>query len=303
MHALIGVDMGGTKIEAAALDAAGCTLARERAATPKGAEAKAETARALVEAVEARISASALPVGIGHPGSINPRTGRVRNANSTDLNGVDLKALMEGTLKRPVRLANDADCFALSEAIDGAGAEAASVFGVILGTGVGGGIVIERRLWTGLDTIAGEWGHTPLPWPRDEERPGPDCFCGKQGCVETWCSGPALSADLRRVTGIEADAKTIAQRAGERGGPEADALERWLDRLARSLAVVVNILDPHMIVLGGGLSDIDGVPERLQAALASHVCTDEPRTKVRRNAHGAASGVRGAAWLWREAAR
>ena len=302
MRALIGVDMGGTKIEAAAIDADGRTLARERAATPDGADAKAQTARALVEAVEARISAGGLPVGVGHPGSINPRTGRVRNANSTDLNGVDLRALMEGALNRPVRLANDADCFALSEAMDGAGAEAASVFGVILGTGVGGGIVIERRLWTGLDTIAGEWGHTPLPWPRDEERPGPDCFCGKRGCVETWCSGPGLSADLKRVSGIDADAKTIAQRAAEGGGPEADALERWLDRLARSLAVVVNILDPHMIVLGGGLSDIDGVPERLEAALATHVFTDEAQTKVRRNAHGASSGVRGAAWLWREAA-
>ena len=302
MQALIGVDMGGTKIEAAALDGAGRTLARERAATPKGAEAKAQTARALVDAVEARISASALPVGVGHPGSINLRTGRVRNANSIDLNGVDLEALMEDALNRPVRLANDADCFALSEAIDGAGAEAASVFGVILGTGVGGGIVIERRLWTGLDTIAGEWGHTPLPWPRDEERPGPECFCGKQGCVETWCSGPGLSADLKRLSGIEADAKTIAQRAAASGGPEAEALERWLDRLARSLAVVVNILDPHVIVLGGGLSDIEGVPDRLEAALATHVFTDEPRTKVRRNVHGAASGVRGAAWLWREAA-
>ncbi len=301
MKALIGVDMGGTKIEVAALDAEGRTLATQREATPQGPEAKAETVRRLVQDVEMRIGAASLPLGVGHPGSVNPRTGRVRNANSTDLNGVALKALMEHALQRSVRLANDADCFALSEAIDGAGTDAPSVFGVILGTGVGGGVVIERRLWTGLDNIAGEWGHTPLPSPRDDERPGPGCFCGRRGCVETWCSGPALSAAFKRMTGEDADARAIAERAAAGAQAEREALERWLDRLARSLAVVVNILDPHVIVLGGGLSQIDALPERLEAALKTHVFTDEPRTEVRRNVHGAASGVRGAAWLWREA--
>ncbi|MGJ3230342.1 MAG: ROK family protein [Oceanicaulis sp.] len=293
----IGVDLGGTKIEAALLDPAGAVLVRERTATPDGYEPKVRAVATLVDAIERRAGVSVPHLGVGHPGSLNPRTGLIRNANSTQLNGRPLDVDLSAALGRPVVCANDANCFALSEAVDGAGAGAGSVFGVIIGTGVGGGLVIGGRLIEGQDRIAGEWGHTPLGRPTPEETPGPRCKCGLQGCVEAWCSGPALAADHERRTGERMTAKQIAEaaEAGDLMAQETLAFHR--DRLARSLATVANIVDPEVIVLGGGLSNLKGLPAALEAAMAPFLFTDEPRVKVRVNVHGDSSGVRGAAWL------
>ncbi|XBQ15946.1 MAG: ROK family protein [Oceanicaulis sp.] len=299
----LGVDLGGTKIEAAILSADGEILTRRRAPTPPDYTGKVRAVADLAAAVEAETGLSAPHVGVGHPGSINPRTGLVRNANSTALNGKPLDRDLAEACGRPVACANDANCFALSEAVDGAGAGAASVFGVITGTGVGGGFVLNGELVEGADGIAAEWGHTALPRPSPEEVPGPFCKCGRESCVEAWCSGPAVAADHQRRTGVAMTAAEIAAGAAE-GDPECvQTIALWVDRLARSMGTLVNIVDPEVIVLGGGLSNIEGAAERLEAALAPHCFTDEPRTKVRRNVHGDSSGVRGAAWLEPKAPR
>jgi fructokinase len=294
----IGVDLGGTKIEAAALAPDGEIVLRRRRPTPAGYASKIEALSALVRDVEAEIGLTGAPVGVGHPGSHNPRTGRIRNANSTALNGRPLKSDLEKALSRPVRCANDANCFALSEAVDGAAAGAASVFGVILGTGVGGGLVIDQKLVAGQDGNAGEWGHMGLPWATADEVPGPACYCGRQGCVEAWCSGPALSADHQRHTGATLTAQALADRAQLGDAAAIASLERHAGRLARALAAVVNIVDPDVIVLGGGVSNLPGLADTLKARIADWAFTDEFTTKVRINRHGDSSGVRGAAWLW-----
>jgi fructokinase len=292
----IGVDLGGTKIEALALGPDGQERARRRVPTPQGDYAGTVAAVAdLVHMVERELGASGT-VGIGTPGSRSPATGLMRGCNSVVLNGRALKEDLEQALGRSIALANDADCFALSEASDGAGQGADVVFGVILGTGVGGGLALHGRLVAGANAIAGEWGHTPLPWPTDDERPGPPCWCGRHGCIETWLSGPALAADHARAGGTGSAADILAAAAS--GDAIArSSLDRWLDRLARCLAVVIDIVDPHVVVLGGGLSNIARAYAELPDRLAPHVFSDVVRTTIVPPRHGDSSGVRGAAWL------
>jgi predicted NBD/HSP70 family sugar kinase len=301
MAARLGVDMGGTKIELAALGEAGAVLHRERIATPAGDyAATVEAVGRLVDNAD-RVLGERGTVGVAMPGAVSLSTGRIKNANSTCLNGRALGADLERRIGRAVRLANDANCFALSEAVDGAARGADVVFGVILGTGVGGGVVVDGRVLTGANAIAGEWGHNPLPLPRAADLPLPGCYCGRQGCIETYLSGPGLAADFARAGGGKLDAEEIARR-GEAGDAAcAAALERYAERLARALASVINLLDPDVIVLGGGLSRIgrlyDEVPRRWSAAVFS----DAVRTRLVAPLHGDASGVRGAAWLWNSA--
>ena len=300
----IGIDLGGTKIEGIVLSPAGAEISRQRVATPRDYAASLDTIAGLVHALEQAAGATG-SVGVGIPGTIVPRTGRVKNANSVWLNGQPLGRDLEQRLDRQVRVMNDANCFALSEAADGAGAGAGAqvVFGVILGTGVGGGIVVNGRIVAGANLIAGEWGHDPLPWPTADEWPGPLCYCGKHGCVETWLSGPAFERDHEERTGTARPSGDIVHAAAG-GDPGATAtLARYHDRLGRALASLINILDPDVVVLGGGMSNIAGLPEAAQAALVPHVfaagATAEPVvTRVVRAAHGDSSGVRGAAWLW-----
>ena len=295
----IGIDLGGTKIEAAAVDRLGVVRVRRRIAAPTGNyRATIEAIAALVGAIEQQIGETA-SVGIGMPGTISPITGLVKNANSTWLIGRPLQCDLESTLGRPVRLANDANCFALSEATDGAAAGMETVFGVILGTGVGGGIVIGGRILVGANAIAGEWGHNPLPWPRPDEIPGPACYCGRSGCVETFLSGPALAADHGRHGGRHLSAPEIADFAA-RGDAECGAtLGRYMDRLARGLAFAINLIDPDVIVLGGGLSGISALYERVPLLWGRYVFSDSVVTRLLPPVHGDSSGVRGAAWLWR----
>lgn len=297
----IGIDLGGTKIEAAVLDADSRILHRERVATPRGDYTGALVAIAeLVKALEGAAGTLGLPVGVGHPGSISPATGRLRNSNSTWMNGQPLKQDLERALGREVRLANDADCFALSEAHDGAGAGARCVFGVILGTGCGGGVVVDGRLLSGANGIAGEWGHNPLPWPRPEwdEVPGPQCWHGRHGCLETWISGSGLAADHRRVAGETATAEQIVARA-EAGDERCSAsLSRYEDRLARALAAVINLVDPQVIVLGGGVSGVGRLYRNVPALWDAWIFSDRVDTELVPPVHGDSSGVRGAAWLW-----
>ena len=294
----LGVDLGGTKIEIAALDHAGAVRHRERVATPKDDyPGTLEAVAGLVEGAERALGARGT-VGIAMPGAISLATGRVKNANSTWLNGRPLKQDLERRLAREVRLANDANCFALSEAIDGAGRGANVVFGVILGTGVGGGIVAHGRILEGANSIAGEWGHNPLPLPRAEDHPLPLCYCGRRACIETYLSGPGLSADHARASGERAPADEIAHRAEEGDAACAATLERYGGRLARALASVINVLDPDAIVLGGGLSAIARLYEEVPRRWGEHVFSDEVRTRLVPPVHGDASGVRGAAWLW-----
>jgi fructokinase len=298
----IGVDLGGTKIEAAALDAAGRVLLRRRVATPAGDYAATVAAiRDLVGAVEGALGRSGT-VGVAMPGALAPAAGLVKNANSTCLNGRPLDRDLAAALGRAVRLANDADCFALSEATDGAAASAATVFGAILGTGVGGGIVVRGRLLAGANAIAGEWGHNPLPWPLPEEWPGPPCWCGRTGCIETLLSGPGLAGDHRRATGRAATGEAIAAAAAAGDGAAAATLARYEDRLARALAGIINVLDPEIIVLGGGLSRLERLYEAVPRLWARHVFSDRVATRLVPPRHGDASGVRGAAWLWPEEA-
>lgn len=294
----IGIDLGGTKIEAIALDAGGEVLERRRVPTPAGDYAATLRAIAdLVESVEARLGVTG-SVGVGIPGARSPASGRIKNANSTCLIGEALDRDLAALLNRPVRLANDANCFALSEATDGAGRGAAVVFGVILGTGTGGGVVVGGQVLTGPNAIAGEWGHNPLPWPTDDERPGPRCYCGHRGCIETFLSGPGLVHDHQSRGGTAATAKALAD-AARAGDPAAvAALARYTDRLARGLAQVINILDPDVIVLGGGLSAIDSLYTEVPHHWQRYVFSDRVDTRLLPPVHGDSSGVRGAAWLW-----
>jgi fructokinase len=294
----IGIDLGGTKIEGIALDSRGKVLFRQRVPSPPGnAVETIGTIATLVEAIERRIGRTGT-VGIGTPGAISPATGLLRNSNSTQLNGLPLDRLIAEALGRPVRLANDANCFALSEATDGAASGAGIVFGAILGTGVGGGIVIDGRLLTGQHAIAGEWGHNPLPWPLSDELPGPASDCGRAGCIETFLSGPGLSADHERHTGIAAGAAAIAAAAEAGDAAAAASLERYSERLARALAAVINLLDPDVIVLGGGLSNLRLLYEQVPARWLRWVFSDHVATRLVPPRHGDSSGVRGAAWLW-----
>ena len=294
----IGIDLGGTKIEIVALDDSGATRFRERVATPSGDYAATLGAiTALVARCEATIGVRAT-IGLGIPGSPSPASGLIRNANSTCLNGRPLEADLRRELQREVRLANDANCFAMSEANDGAGANSPCVFGVILGTGVGGGIVVQRRLLEGANLIGGEWGHNPLPQPDANDRPFPDCYCGRKGCIETYLSGPALTAEHQRYAGLDLSAHEIAT-AAEYGEQCAEAtLERYEQRLARALASVINILDPDVIVLGGGLSKIQRLYRNVPRLWAEHIFSDVIHTRLVPAQHGDASGVRGAARLW-----
>ena len=297
----IGIDLGGTKIEAVALSASGAEIARRRVATPRDYLGSLDALTALVRELET-VPGEAT-VGVGIPGTIVPQTGLVKNANSTWLNGRPLGRDLEQRLGRPVRLMNDANCFALSEATDGAAAGAPVVFGVILGAGVGGGIVVAGRCLSGANLIAGEWGHNPLPWATPPEQPGPPCYCGKRGCVETWLSGPGFERDHAEHTGRTLSSREIVSAAAG-GDPGAQAaLARYHDRLGRALAGLVNVLDPDVVVLGGGMSRIDGLPEAASAVLPRYIFAagavgDPVATRVVRAAHGDASGVRGAAWLW-----
>jgi fructokinase len=294
----IGIDLGGTKIEIAVLDEAGRFALRERVATPQGDyPGTIEAIRRLARLAGTRLGAKG-PLGIAIPGAVSPASGLVKNANSTWLNGKPLEQDLRDALQIPVRLANDANCFALSEAIDGAGKGHALVFGVIAGTGIGGGIVFNRQVRIGPHAIAGEWGHNPLPWPRVDEIPGALCYCGKRGCIETWIAGPAFSRLYCEANGRQAAPQEIAAAAA-RGEPAATAaLEAWLDRFARALAGVINILDPDVIVLGGGLSNLKPLSESLPSRLPAYVFSDRTGTPIRRAAFGDSSGVRGAAWLW-----
>ncbi len=296
----IGVDLGGTKIEAIALSAGGDVVGRRRIPTPPAYEPTLDAIVHLVHDLE-RASKASGSVGIGIPGAIVPETGLVKNANSTWLNGKPLGQDLEERLVRPVRLMNDANCFALSEAADGAAAGAQVVFGVIVGTGVGGGIVVEGRCLIGANLIAGEWGHNPLPWMTPDEYPGPSCYCDKSGCIEMFCSGPGFERDYAQRTGRALTAAEIARAAAAGHDPQARAaLDRYHDRLGRALASVINVLDPDIVVLGGGMSNVPGLADAVSALLPSYVFSDTVRTRVVRAMHGDASGVRGAAWLWPE---
>ena len=293
----IGIDLGGTKIEAAALDDSGAIRFRRRVETPSGDyTATIEAIASLVDAAERE--AGRASVGIATPGARSLVTGRMKNANSTWLNDRPLKMDLEQRLGREVRMANDANCFALSEAVDGAARGASIVFGVILGTGVGGGIVVDRRVLDGANAIAGEWGHNPLPLPDRDDEPLPRCYCGRSGCIETYLSGPGLADDHARNSGNALEAEAIVRGALQGDAACVATLERYERRLARSLAGVINILDPDVIVLGGGLSKVERLYTSVPALWREHVFSDEVRTRLAAPVHGDASGVRGAAWLW-----
>jgi fructokinase len=294
----IGIDLGGTKIEGIAIADDGTERLRRRIAAPRGDYTKTLAAVAsLVREIEGEVGARGT-VGVGIPGTVSPATGLIKNSNSTWLIGQPLAEDLPRLLARPVRFANDANCFALSEATDGAAAGAAVVFGVIVGTGTGGGIVVNGRLVDGANAIAGEWGHNPLPAPRDGESPGPPCYCGRRGCIETFLSGPALAREYAQDGGAPATAEAIAARA-EAGEARALAvMARYEERMARALASVMNVLDPDVIVLGGGLSNIARLYGRVPPPWSPYVFSDRVVTRLVPAAHGDSSGVRGAAWLW-----
>ena len=293
----IGVDVGGTKIEVIALADGGRELVRRRVPTPRSYDGTLEAIVALVTDAE-RSAGGRGTVGVGIPGAVSPATGLVKNANSVWLIGRPLAQDLSARLKRPVRLMNDANCFALSEATDGAAAGAGVVFGVILGTGVGGGIVLHGEVHEGANLVAGEWGHNPLPWMTPDEYPGDECYCGKRGCIETFLSGPGLERHFEHETGQHRTSREIEADAGA-GDPAATrALTRYRNRLARALASVVNVLDPEVIVLGGGLSNLPDLATDTEALLPRYVFSDATSTRVVGHVHGDSSGVRGAAWLW-----
>ena len=294
-HPRIGIDLGGTKIEIAVLGSDGTELLRHRTPTPKGYDAIVATIAALVRDAEARLGLTA-SVGVGIPGVVSPATGLVKNANTVTLIGHPLDRDIGQALNRTVRVENDANCFALSEATDGAGAGHPVVFGVILGSGCGGGIVVHGRVIQGPHRVAGEWGHNPLPWPQPEELPGRPCYCGKTGCLETWVAGPSLARDCDGPGAR--DASTIAPRAAGGEAKAREALARHTDRLARGLAQIVNVLDPDAIVLGGGLSNMTHLYTDVLPVLKRYVFSDVIDTPILKNFHGDSSGVRGAAWLW-----
>ena len=296
----IGVDFGGTKTEVAGLGPGGTMLVRRRVPTPQGeGEARYQAGVAaiadLVRGVEHELGGGAT-VGIGIPGVISPATGLVKNANSIALNGHPFDRDISAALGREVRVANDANCFALSEAVDGAGAGHRTVFGVIIGTGCGAGVIVDRQVVEGHHRIAGEWGHISLPWPSLEEVPGPACWCGQHGCLETMISGTGLARDCDGPDALDASGIPARAAAGEARAREA--LDRHVSRLGRGLAMVVNLFDPDVIVLGGGLSNMDHLYDRVPAVIARYVFSDSWAAPLVRNKHGDSSGVRGAAWLW-----
>jgi fructokinase len=290
-----GLDLGGTKMEAVVLNQEGAIIWRDRKPTP------AEDYRAILAAIGDLLTAAEketaanLTVGIGMPGSLSPKTGLVRNSNTQSLNGQPIKQDLQTALARDVRLANDANCFALSEAADGAGAGAQSVFGVIFGTGCGGGLVIDGKLQHGVNGVGGEWGHNPLAAPTKDEVPGPECYCGRSGCNEVWISGSGFARDHKAMTGEDLRAEEIMTLADD--GKQA-SFDRLCDRMARALGAVINLVDPQVIVLGGGLSNIDPLYTRIPDIWDAYIFSDVIETKLVRNRHGDASGVRGAAWLW-----
>ena len=294
----IGIDLGGTKIEGIALDDDSTELLRRRIPSPRHDYDQTLAAIvALVGEIERDVGRTGT-VGVGIPGVMSPATGRVKNANSTWLNGRFLADDLPRLMGRPVRFANDANCFALSEAIDGAAAGAGVVFGVIVGTGTGGGIVVNRRVVVGANAIAGEWGHNPLPAPRADELPGPACYCGRRGCIETFLSGPGLARDYEAAGGAALTARDIATRAAEGEALAVACLERYEDRMARALGSIINVIDPDVIVLGGGLSNIERLSTGVPRIWAPYIFSDGIHTRLVRAAHGDSSGVRGAAWLW-----
>lgn len=294
----IGIDLGGTKIEAIALDDDGGIRARRRIPAPRDDyDATVRALRDLSQVVESEAGATG-PIGVGIPGTISPATGLIKNANSVWLIGHPLDQDLTAATGRPVRLANDANCFALSEASDGAAMGHGVVFGAILGTGCGAGIVVDGRVISGPNAIAGEWGHNPLPWPQPDELPGPPCYCGKRGCQETWLSGTGLARDFLATTGRTLKGDEIAA-AAEVGDMQAEAaLQRYENRLARGLAAILNVLDPDVVVLGGGLSNLDRLYRNLPRLWGAFVFSDVVTTPLVKNRHGDSSGVRGAAWLW-----
>ncbi len=293
----LGVDLGGTKIAGALLGPDGTVVRERRLATPGAYDALVPALRDLADSLD---PSRETPLGMGIPGSVSPSSGRVRNANLTYVNGRDLKGDLEAATGRGVRIANDADCFALSEAVDGAAAGARVAFGVILGTGCGGGVVVDGALIPGAGGIAGEWGHIPLPWSLPEEHPGPACWCGLKGCMELWVAGTAFERDYRERPGADPAirAPAIVARAAEGEAAATAALDAYVSRLGRGLAMICNVIDPAVIVLGGGMSNVDALYPRLPDAIAPFVFTDRAVARVVKNRHGDASGVRGAAWLW-----
>jgi fructokinase len=292
----IGIDFGGTKIEGAALDAAGAVVSRLRAPNPRGYDAAILAVRELVEATEREVGRAS--VGVGMPGSVSPRTGLIRGANSTWLNGRTFREDLEAALGRPVRLANDANCLALSEASDGAAAGAGVVFAVIVGTGCGGGLVVNGEIVQGANGIAGEWGHTPLPWPSPEELARPPCWCGRPACMELYVSGPGFEADHRAASGRDWRVPEIMEAARGGDGEAAAAFERYVDRLGRGLAVICDVVDPDMIVFGGGVSNVPELYDAVRPVMARWMFSDVCETRLAPALHGDSSGVRGAAWLW-----
>lgn len=294
----MGIDLGGTKIEAKVFGASDEVLFSQRIDTPRHQYGQTlQAIQQLVQEAERKVT-KRFTVGVGMPGAVSPQTGLVKNANSTWLNGKPFDRDLQEILGRPVRFANDANCFALSEAVDGAGAGHRTVFGVILGTGCGGGIVFDRTSLTGNNAIAGEWGHTGLPSPTPGETPGPECYCGRQGCLETWISGPAFEDQYFSLTTERLSATVIAAKAAEGEHQARSCLDQWLGRVGRGLAAIINILDPDIIVVGGGLSRIDQLYDGLDTHVHPHVFSDICVTPIVKNVHGDASGVRGAAWLW-----
>jgi fructokinase len=294
----IGLDIGGTKVEGILLDASGRDVVRQRIATPLGDyDATIAAIAALAQSLLAAAGGEA-SIGVAMPGALSPATGLIKNANSTWLNGRPFDRDLTAAIGQPLRFANDANCLAVSEAVDGAAAGAEVVFGVILGTGVGGGIVAHGRPLTGANAIAGEWGHNPLPWPDDDERPGPACYCGRRGCIETFLSGPGLARDFHNATGQSLPADAIAAAAASGDAVAAASLQRYQQRLARALASVINLLDPDVIVLGGGLSNIESLTATVPLLWRRWIFSDHVATQLRRSRYGDSSGVRGAAWLW-----
>jgi fructokinase len=293
----IGVDFGGTKIEAAALDRRGRFQARVRTDNPGAYDGALAVVRDLVAEAERQAGGTG-SIGVGIPGSVSAKTGLIRNANSLYLNGRRFREDLEAVLGRPVRLANDANCLGLSEAADGAGAGAGVVFAAILGSGCGGGVVVHGQLIEGRNRVAGEWGHTPLPWPTADELPLETCWCGKPGCLELYLSGRGFEADHVRRGGARISAAAIVEQARAGDAPATAALDRYVDRLARGLAVIVNIIDPDVIVLGGGMSNTTELYARLPVAVPPYVFSGDCDTPIVAAMHGDSSGVRGAAWLW-----
>jgi fructokinase len=293
----IGIDFGGTKIEAAALDAHGQFLGRLRVPNPGAYDQAVRDVREIILAVEAEAGESGT-IGIGTPGSISPRTGLMRNANSLYLNGRRFREDLESAIGRPVRMANDANCLALSEAVDGAAASARVAFAVIVGTGCGGGLVVDGRIVEGANGIAGEWGHVPLPWPTEAEFPGPACWCGQRGCLESWVSGTGFRRDHEAVAGVALEGAAIVAAAQDGEGEAMATLDRYIDRLGRALALIANLVDPDCFVLGGGMSNVGALYDRLPGAIRRHTFSDGWDARIEQAVWGDSSGVRGAARLW-----